>query len=210
MNRLKLLRNNLQLSMKECAAKIGIPYTTYVNYEKGLREPNSEMLVMLSDFFNVSVDYLIGRSESKEKNEPSSIPPGLELLPPMKKIPLLGDIACGEPILAEQNITDYIEIPGHIHADYALTCHGDSMVGAGIHDGDLVYIRQQPTVENGQIAAVLVDGEEATLKRVYLDRGAITISPANPKYPPKSFSGEAASRVQVIGRAVAYIHIIRD
>lgn len=155
MNRLKLLRNNLQLSMKECAAKIGIPYTTYVNYEKGLREPNSEMLVMLSDFFNVSVDYLIGRSESKEKNEPSSIPPGLELLPPMKKIPLLGDIACGEPILAEQNITDYIEIPGHIHADYALTCHGDSMVGAGIHDGDLVYIRQQPTVENGQIAAGL-------------------------------------------------------
>lgn len=206
--KIKERREQLGYSYQNLADLTNLSKSTLQRYESGnIGNLPLDKIAVLSQALQCSPAYLMGWEDQELS---SSIPPGLEPLLPMKKIPLLGDIACGEPILAEQNITDYIEIPSHIHADYALTCHGDSMVGAGIHDGDLVYIRQQPTVENGQIAAVLVDGEEATLKRVYLDRGAITISPANPKYPPKSFSGEAASRVQVIGRAVAYIHIIRD
>ena len=97
--------------MKECAAKLGIPYTTYVNYEKGVREPNSEMLVTLADFFGVSVDYLIGRPQNIDlPNWPYPLPSNVEPLPPMDKIPLLGSIACGTPILAEQNIEEYIDL----------------------------------------------------------------------------------------------------
>lgn len=138
---------------------------------------------------------------------PSNVVP----LQPMRKVPLLGRIACGTPILAEQNIEDYIDLPGHIHADYALTCQGDSMINAGILDGDVVYIREQPEVENGQIAAVQVEGEfdsEATLKRFYFDGNVIQLIAENPRTPPKSFSGPDISRIRVLGLAVAYTHIL--
>lgn len=126
----------------------------------------------------------------------------------MQKVPLVGQIACGTPILAEQNITDYVDLPGHIRADFALTCKGESMIGAGIRDGDVVYIRQQAEVENGQIAAVMVGDEEATLKRFYLEDGVIQLVSENPTIPPKVFIGEAISQIRVVGLAVAYTHII--
>lgn len=128
-------------------------------------------------------------------------------LEPMDQIPLLGQIACGTPILAEQNVEDYIDRPHHIHADFALTCRGDSMIGAGILDGDMVYIREQPEVENGEIAAVMVDDEEATLKRFYFDGHTVQLVAENPKFPPMVFTGEEIGRrVHIVGRAIAYTH----
>lgn len=138
----------------------------------------------------------------------ADLPDNVIPLHPMRKIPLVGRIACGTPILAEQNIEDYIDLPGHIHADYALTCQGDSMVNAGIRDGDVVYIREQPEVETGQIAAVIVDEEEATLKRFYFDGTNIQLVAENPRIPPMVFPGQEVARVRVLGRAVAYTHII--
>lgn len=126
----------------------------------------------------------------------------------MQKVPLVGQIACGTPILAEQNITDYVDLPGHIRADFALTCKGESMTGAGIQDGDIVYIRRQEEVENGQIAAVMVGDEEATLKRFYQESNVIQLVSENPTIPPKVFIGEAISQIRVVGLAVAYTHII--
>lgn len=140
----------------------------------------------------------------EERAEPEY--PGVDRLAPMRQTPLLGRIACGEPILAEENIEDYVDLPKHINADFALECRGDSMIGAGIQDGDVVYIQQQPEVENGQIAAVLVGDDEATLKRFYYDGTTVQLVAENPKFAPMVFTGEDINKVRVIGRAVAFTH----
>lgn len=129
-------------------------------------------------------------------------------MPEMRKIPLIGSIACGAPILAEEHIEEYIDIPRHIHAEFALTCKGDSMINARIFDGDVVYIRQQETVDNGEIAAVLIDGE-ATLKRVRLFDDHISLEPENPQYRPLVYWGEEMNSVRILGKAVAFTSAIR-
>ena len=134
--------------------------------------------------------------------------PNIIPLPETRKIPLIGAIACGAPILAEEHIEEYINIPKHITADFALTCKGDSMINARIFDGDVVYIRQQDTVENGQIAAVLIDGE-ATLKRVQLYEDHISLEPENPQYRPLVYWGEEMNAIRILGKAVAFTSAIR-
>lgn len=128
--------------------------------------------------------------------------------PEMRKVPLIGSIACGAPILADEHIEDYVDIPRHISADFALTCKGDSMINARIFDGDIVYIRQQDSVDNGQIAAVLIDSE-ATLKRVKLYEDHISLEPENPQYRPIVLWGEEMNSVRIIGKAVAFTSAIR-
>lgn len=129
-------------------------------------------------------------------------------MPAMRKIPLIGTIACGAPILAEEHIEDFNDIPKHIHADFALTCKGDSMINARIFDGDIVYIRQQDSVENGEIAAVLIDSE-ATLKRVKLYEDHISLEPENPMYKPMVFWNEEMNNVRILGKAVAFTSAVR-
>jgi repressor LexA len=128
--------------------------------------------------------------------------------PEMGKVPLIGSIACGAPITAEEHIEDYVDIPRHISADFALTCKGDSMINARIFDGDIVYIRQQETVDNGEIAAVLIDGE-ATLKRVRLFEDHISLEPENPQYRPIVLWGQDMNSVRILGKAVAFTSAVR-
>lgn len=285
MNMIRELRVYNNLTMKQAAEALGLPYTTYVNYEKGTREPNSETLKKISDFYKVTVDYLLGhiienvwssgngitvyRSsvsnrlthflESTDPNDyrivyrgpgiiitvnndstaseesinmivdayridrcNNSIAnthanntniidfniPNIDSMPEMRKIPLVGTIACGDPILAEENIEDYVEIPKHIKADFALTCKGDSMINARIFNGDIVYIRQQETVENGEIAAVLIDGE-ATLKRIKVFDDHIVLEPENPMYKPFSYWNEEMNNIRILGKAVAFTSAVR-
>ena len=202
MNRLSQLRQEKGLNMREAARQLGMPYTTYVNCEKGTREPNSETLISLAKFYGTSIDYLLCKSDSPPGRD---IPPGFEPMPKMKKVPLIGAIACGEPITAEQNIEKMVDVPEYIRCDFSLTCHGDSMVDAGIHDKDVVYIRIQPEVENGEIAAVRIDGE-ATLKRVYYNPGTLTLMPANPAYAPMVYTGSQLEEVHIEGKAVGWTH----
>ena len=202
MNRLSQLRQEKGLNMREAARQLGMPYTTYVNYEKGTREPNSETLISLAKFYGTSIDYLLCKSDSPPGRD---IPPGFEPMPKMKKVPLIGAIACGDPITAEQNIDKMVDVPEYIRCDFSLTCHGDSMVDAGIHDKDVVYIRIQPEVENGEIAAVRIDGE-ATLKRVYYNPGTLTLMPANPAYAPMVYTGSQLEEVHIEGKAVGWTH----
>ena len=202
MNRLSQLRQEKGLNMREAARQLGMPYTTYVNYEKGTREPNSETLISLAKFYGTSIDYLLCKYDSPPGRD---IPPGFEPMPKMKKVPLIGAIACGEPITAEQNIEKMVDVPEYIRCDFSLTCHGDSMVDAGIHDKDVVYIRIQPEVENGEIAAVRIDGE-ATLKRVYYNPGTLTLMPANPAYAPMVYTGSQLEEVHIEGKAVGWTH----
>lgn len=207
MNRLKEMREARGLNMREAARLLKMPYTTYVNYEKGAREPNSETLIQLADFYDTTIDYMLGKTD-----DPNSVTvsPSDNILPfpDMKSVPLIGTIACGEPILAAENIEGEVDMPEHVKADFALRCKGDSMINARIYDGDIVYIRQQPTVDDGQIAAVLID-DEATLKRVHLYPDHIVLEPENPQYRPRSYWEQDMEHVHILGKAVAFTSNVR-
>jgi repressor LexA len=136
--------------------------------------------------------------------------PDILPLPPTKKLPLLGTIACGEPILAEENIEEYIDVDEEVKADFVLRCKGQSMIEARIYDGDLVYIHQQPDVENGEIAAVLIDNE-ATLKKVfkYPEKNMVILRAANSSFDDLVYSGSELEAVRIIGKAVGFYSKIR-
>lgn len=181
-------------------------------YINGRYEAKQNRVQVFAEALNVNSAWLMGydvpmETESRHSVAPASrpIPPGFEPMPKMKKVPLIGAIACGEPITAEQNIEKMVDVPEYIRCDFSLTCHGDSMVDAGIHDKDVVYIRIQPEVENGEIAAVRIDGE-ATLKRVYYNPGTLTLMPANPAYAPMVYTGSQLEEVHIEGKAVGWTH----
>lgn len=134
--------------------------------------------------------------------------PNIEPLPEFDLTPLLGTIACGTPLLAEQNIEEYIKVDRRIRASFALRCKGDSMINARIFDGDIVFIRRQQDVDNGEIAAVLIDGE-ATLKRVYKYPNRVELRSENPTFPVIHVEGEGLSALQILGKAVAFISTVR-
>lgn len=134
--------------------------------------------------------------------------PGIEPLPTFRSVPLVGTIACGTPTLAEENIEEYVKMSDNIRADFALRCKGSSMINARIFDGDIVFIRQQPDVENGEIAAVLIENE-ATLKRVYKYPTRIELRAENPTFPALNFENDELDKVKIIGKAVAFISTVR-
>ena len=138
--------------------------------------------------------------EEQPTPAPSPIPPGFSPMPEMVQVPLIGAIACGTPITAEQNIEQMVCVPSRWHATFTLTCKGQSMEPR-IHDGDLVAIRSQAEVENGEIAAVRI-GEEATLKRVYLHPSFIELRPENPAFESIILSREEMNSVTIEGKAI--------
>lgn len=216
---IKTYRTQHGLSQASIAEKSGLSKAYISILERNLNPKTNEPPVAtpktinaIAKALNTNFDAIFSKLDDNlkivvgEQIPRTVLPSNLVPLTSMKKVPLIGTIACGTPILAEENITDYIDAPGHIHADYALTCKGDSMINAGINDGDIVYIRKQETVENGQIAAVMVGEDEATLKRFYVENGVVTLNAENPAYPPKTFVGEEAAQIHVLGLAVAFLH----
>lgn len=188
--------------MKELGHILGLAESTISQYETGKRDPDYETLLKLGEFFGVSVGYILCAEDAPSYT--SNIMP----MPKMNQVPLLGSIACGEPILAEENIEGMVDMPERVAADFALRCKGDSMINARIFDGDVVYIRQQPQVNDGEIAAVLVD-DEATLKRVRLYPDHVSLEPENPQYRPLVYWGEDMAAVRIIGKAVAFTSTVR-
>ena len=195
------LRKQDQLTQFEAARQMGITRSALSMYETGKREPDFETLELIADFYNVDMNTLVGGATS-------TIPDNIIPMPSMGRVPLLGSIACGEPITAEENVEDIVDLPEHINADFALRCRGDSMINARIFDGDIVYIRQQPDVANGEIAAVLI-GNEATLKRVYHYACRLELRPENPTFPVLQFEGDQLSDVRILGKAVAFTSAVR-
>lgn len=177
-------------------------------YVNGKVEPGQEKLSILGMALNVSEAWLMGYDVSRVRDDATPKASNILPMPEMRKIPLLGTIACGAPVLAEEHIEGQVDIPVNIHADFALTCKGDSMINARIFDGDIVYIRQQDTVENGEIAAVLIE-TEATLKRVRLFDDHISLEPENPMYKPIVFWNEEMNEVRILGKAVAFTSTVQ-
>lgn len=192
------------ISYAELSVRTGIPKSALQRYCTGITEKIPlDRLTKIANALDVPVTYFLGW-DTESSNMPANIIP----MPEMRKIPLIGSIACGAPILADEHIEDYIDIPKHIHADFALTCKGDSMINARIFDGDIVYIRKQDTVENGEIAAVLIE-DEATLKRVRLFDDHISLEPENPQYRPIVYWGDEMNSVSILGKAVAFTSCVR-
>ena len=213
------LREGLDLRrMKqiELATRSGISKYTISHYLKGDWEGKQDAVYELARALNVSEAWLMGYDVPVERSAPKvsvqldkkpTIPPGFMPLPKMRKVPLIGAIACGDPITAIQNREGDVNAPVDMRCDFALKCQGESMIGAGIHDGDVVYIRIQPEVENGEIAAVRI-GEEATLKRVYLHNDYIELRPENPAFESIIRRREEMNDVQIEGKAVGWMHWI--
>lgn len=207
-------RIELGLTLEEIGNATGVGKSTVKKWETGfISNMRRDRIDALATILRVSPIVFINdniedyESAVNTDNIIEGLPENIIPIPKMKKVPLIGTIACGEPITAEENIEAYIEVPENINGTFALRCKGDSMINARIFDGDIVYIRQQPDVENGEIAAVLIDGE-ATLKRVYKYRNRIELRPENPTFPVLNYENEELNSIQILGKAVAFFSTI--
>lgn len=214
--KIKALRLQHNMTLEELGKKVGVGKSTVRKWETGaIANMGRDKIAKLSEVFGVSPTYLIAKSSSSSAIPKdfiqlfaSSVPDNVITVPQMRSVPLVGTIACGDPILAEENIEGDVSAPEHVHADFALRCKGDSMINARIFDGDIVYIKQQPTVDDGEIAAVLIN-DEATLKRVHLYEDHVVLEPENPQYRPLVYWGIDMNAVRILGKAVAFTSIVR-
>ena len=199
---IKRIRLEHGLSQAEFGKIAGVSDKAVSTWELGTKTPRMGAVEKIANYFGITKSAIV---DDVQPASPAPIPPGFIPMPKMHKVPLVGSIACGTPILAQQNIDGSVDAPEDIRCDFALRCKGDSMIDAGIHDGDAVYIRIQPEVENGEIAAVRV-GEEATLKRVYYDGTTLTLMPANASFAPMVYTGPQLDDVHIEGRVVGWTH----
>ncbi len=174
--------------------------------------PTIPVLKKLADCMGTTVEDILSSVEdmsvSLAPEEQRPLPSNIIPMPGTYTLPLVGTIACGHPILAVEDADEVVEVPEHVHADFALRCKGDSMIEARIYDGDIVYIRIQPEVESGQIAAVRI-GEEATLKKVRVYPDMVILEPANQAFEPLVYRGEELNDIEILGKAVAFTSAIR-
>ncbi len=184
---------------KNMCRNIGMSYNTFSGQKKR-RSKNVDMYIVqtIADYLNTTTEYLIN---GDYKNYPE-----YEFQPISKiKIPILGNVACGIPTFAEEQIECYVDSISKIKADFALWAKGDSMIDARIHDGDLVFIKQQNMVENGEIAVVLIE-DEATLKKVFYEpnKKRLMLVAANKNFRPFIYEGEDLNKIKILGKAVAF------
>ena len=204
---LQLIEDN-DISYGELSKKTNIPKSALQRYATGETEkiPITRIEV-IAKALNTTAQFIMGWDENESYNNDIFSIPGINPIPKTHKRPRLGTIACGEPILAEENIEAYDDIPDSIKCDFTLICKGDSMVNARINDGDIVYIKQQSQVDNGEIAAVLIDNE-ATLKRVYIYEDKVVLQPENTKYPPFVYTKEDMNNIRILGKAVGFTSLL--
>jgi len=201
-------RKALNLTQKEVAERIGVSEGTVSRWEGGqIANMRRDRIAAYADVLKTSTNFIMTGEADPPVKKP--LPPGCIPLPEMETIPRLGKIACGEPILAVENWDGTVRAPVELHASFALTCKGWSMIGDRIQDGDTVFIRECPEVENGEIAAVLI-GEEATLKHFYYEPGVrVTLKASNPAYSDLVYEGEELNTIRVLGKAVAFLSDIK-
>jgi len=191
------------LTNEDISRMSGVPKPTLDKITSGAtKKPSLETVRAIAKALDLTLDDF-----SDEGAKSIMTLPGVLPIPRTTKKPRLGAIACGDPILAVENVDGYDDVPDNIHCDFTLICKGDSMVGARIHDGDVVYIRQQPDVENNEIAAVIIDEESATLKRVYHNGDYLVLMSENPSYAPIIINGDHTARI--IGKAVGFTSVLK-
>lgn len=187
--RLKELRVSRGLTQDDLARELNLVKSSISMYENGKRKPSFEVLEAIADYFNVNMDTLY-----------SSAP---VFVPSLKRVPMLGYAAAGQPLenLDGQD-TYYVETDSRYAVDFCITVRGDSMVNAGINDGDIVFVKAQPEVPNGKIACVEIDNERVCIKRFYKTATGVMLVSENPKYAPLQFSESNCSDFKILGLAV--------
>lgn len=212
----KVMSKNIQYYMNKndktrqdlCDA-LGVKYTTLTDWIKGNTYPRIDKIELMANYFGISKSDLI-------EDRDSSIDALLAKYPNLhrierRKFPMLGSVACGKPIISNEEYDSFVIADADIDADFCLTAKGDSMINARILDGDIVFIKSMQMVDNGQIAAVCVNDDEVTLKRFYYDRDAqmMRLIAENPLYPPMVYIGEELDHVHIVGKVVFFQSIAR-
>lgn len=191
------LRKQHGLTLEQVAAVVGVGKSTVRKWETGMiSNMRRDKIALLAKALHTTPSYLMGWEEPLI--HVNGIRPIIR-----KKVPMLGNVACGEPIFAEEEHETLIDTDGSLDADFCLTAKGDSMINARIFDGDILFVKSQPAVNDGEIAVVLIE-EEATVKRVYYDKenNIIILMPENPMYKPMRFEGEKLNQIRILGKVV--------
>lgn len=196
--KIKDLRIARKMTLEQVANIVGVGKSTVRKWETGMiANMRRDKIALLASALGTTPEYLMGWETEVTADNLFRIE--------KRKFRLLGNIACGEPIFADEEFEQYVGAGTDIKADFCLRAKGDSMIGARIYDGDIVFIRQQEMVNDGEIAAVLID-DEATLKRVHYDQenGVLQLFAENPKYKTMRFSGEELNHIRILGKAIAF------
>lgn len=205
-SRIRNRREELGLSQDELGKRLGYKSRSSINkIELDQRSLTQSKIKAIADALETTPSYIMGWNEPDVKLDEEDLKFFDNLFPiETKKFPLLGNIACGKPIFADEQFEAYVEAGANIKADFCLRAKGDSMIGARIYDGDIVFIHKQEMVDDGEIAAVLID-DEATLKQVYYDQenNVIQLFAENPQYKTMRFVGEELNHIRILGKAVA-------
>lgn len=200
-DRIRIRREELGLSQDDLAQKTGYKSRSSINkIETGNQGLTQTKIKAFARALETTVSYILDTEEdfTSFKN----------IIPIKKKsVPMLGEIACGEPSYADHQYNTYVQADDNLDADFCLRCKGDSMIGDGINDGDIIFIRKQDYVENGEIACVIID-DEATLKHVYISEDNITLIASNPSVAPMVYGEHDAGTIKILGKAIALSRIL--
>ncbi len=196
MEKIKILRKQHGLTMKELGSIVGVAESSISLYENGKRQPDYDTLQKIADYFHVSVDYLLGREDSKPSSTPGNV----------LRVPVFGQVVAGIPIEAIEDIDDYEELEAATHSDgeyFALKIKGNSMQPR-MNKGDVVIVRKQEDVDTGDVAIVLVNGNDATCKKIKKTPEGILLLSTNPDYEPMFFSKQEiiSTPVKILGKVV--------
>ncbi len=192
-DKLTYLRNSNNLSQAELAKKLNISRSSIGMFESNARTPTTDTLVRYAQFFNVSIDYLMGTSQNSNAEKYT--------------IPVYASISCGNPFVADENIYDFEDVDIALKSQgehFGLLCRGNSM-SPEFKDGDVAIIRKQSNIDSGNIAAVRINGDEATLKIVKKSEQGITLVAINPDvFLPRFYSNEEIINlpVEIIGKVI--------
>lgn len=197
--KIKELRQSKDMTLEELGNAVGVTKSTVRKWENGMiANMRRDKIAVLAKALGVSPAALLGWDDLDDV-APASNVYKIE----RKSFPVFESIACGDPIYADDHIEGYIEAGSDIKADFCVIAKGDSMIGDRIFDGDVVFVKKQSVVENGEVAAVLI-GDEATLKRVVYDHeaGILQLFPSNPAHKIQTYSGEDLNQIRILGKAV--------
>lgn len=210
-DRIKIRREQLKMTQDELAQAMGYKSRSSINkIEKGVNEPPQSIIVKLAKILKTTPAYLMGWEDEQNTygTDITVLSGKYDNIKPvtLKRFPMLGEIACGEPIFADEDKEHCVMADMDINADFCLTAKGDSMINARINDGDIVFIKEMPIVDNGEIAAVII-GDEATLKRVYYykEQNKLVLNPENPKYEPLVYVNSELDTIRILGKAVYFM-----
>lgn len=206
--RVKLARKKKGMTQEELANQLGYKSKSSVTHIENGRDIPRAMVSQLAKILDVTPSYLMGWEDEKPADPLTELTAQFDNIKPvqLKRFPMLGEIACGEPIWADEDHESHIMADMDIQADFCLRAKGDSMINARIYDGDIVFIKEMPIVENGEIAAVIIDNE-ATLKRFYYDKenNYLQLIAENPLYKPLVYRNEQLDEIRVLGKAVYFM-----